>query len=849
MSPLPSPLPIKIRESENMLKINPLAFTLVFLQTIVHHAFVPKTNPCIYAANSKSGVSTIRSFSTILAESDRDIVSVKNENIQSFKVAGAESDEYEYSINEMTRQLLSDSEEDGASYDDNGSMVLTTNSILSMLTHHSKRKTVDGAETIEKILDRLEERLDSEENLVYKLHCGHYTIAVTAWSRSGHPNSAERATRIVNRMKERNIELNEVTYNTWMNAYVIQNNISKVEEILKDMEEKIPNEIRVKDYNILILANARQGRAKDAEQIVKSMVDRYSSGASLVLPDLITYSMLLDAWSKSEEEGRGVRAEKILDSIEERQISFDTTAYNNPELTISGTYVAAMRAIIHSGEHNIVERVESIYKRAVERGITPDAYVYATLLDAYATTRPTDASEKVPEILAMMEENVTNINFEGKTVVYNTALKLLKESREPNAIAKAEKLFQKMKSQGTFDEVTYGTMIALYTNNNGESNHSSAKRAEELLNEMINEKGLEANTHHMNSSMNSLIRAGNISKAADLLDKMEEEYINGNDFMKPNVVSYATLMNGWVKSNDPQKSKQTTMVFDKMKMMFKSGNKAAQPNFVSYVTLVDCIVKSGEVGAAERAEKVVKNMYQTYTLGESSFKPNAQLVSTVIDCWSKSGDNNAGERAEMLLNWLFEIYEEDKDPKLMPSAYPFTSSITAWAKSRKFGKAARAKAILDKMKVLFTSGVIKSPPNIYCYTAVINACAYTERDSIEQRDALQVFVTTYKEMINEEDVVPNNVTFFTVLTALRTLLPADEKRADAVGTVFKKCVELGMCNPSVTKRLQSVLTTKQLKDLVGGEKVNESGIVNNTLIPMEWTRNVKSGPKKKITTK
>ena len=149
------------------------------------------------------------------------------------------------------------------------------------------------------------------------------------------------------------------------------------------------------------------------------------------------------------------------------------------------------------------------------------------------------------------------------------------------------------------------------------------------------------------------------------------------------------------------------------------------------------------------------------------------------------------------------------------------------------------------MKVLYSSGVIKSPPNIYCYTAVINACAYTERDSIEQRDALQVFVATYKEMINHEDAVPNNVTFFTALTALRTLLPPNDKRADAVATVFKKCIELGMCHPSVTRRLQSVLNTKQLKELVGDHRVNESGVVDNELIPTEWARNVLSETKKK----
>ena len=83
------------------------------------------------------------------------------------------------------------------------------------------------------------------------------------------------------------------------------------------------------------------------------------------------------------------------------------------------------------------------------------------------------------------------------------------------------------------------------------------------------------------------------------------------------------------------------------------------------------------------------------------------------------------------------------------------------------------------MKSLFSSGIIKSKPNIFIYTAVINACAYTERDSIEQRDGLRIFVSMYKEMISDDSVVPNHVTFITVLTALKNLLPADEKRANA----------------------------------------------------------------------
>jgi len=661
-----------IQEVKNMLKIHSLTLAFVFIQATGHHAFIPNLKSNQFGSNTKSGVPVIQSFSTTLADSDRDVGTFRSENEAIVDVAEAKLEENEYFAKEITRQILSDRLDYGEKPEDDQLITLTTNNIISVLTYHSQQKSVDGAETIDKILGRLEEKIDVGENTYFKLHCGHYTIAVTAWSKSGHPDSAERATGIVNRMKERNIALNEVTYNAWMHAYMIKNNISMVEEIFQNMKETIPTKIRVQEWNILLLAHAKQGRPKEAEEIVKTMVRRYNSGTSEVLPDLISYSILLDAWSKSDEEGRGFRAETILDSIEERDISFDKTTY--AESTASSPYVAAMRTIIHSGEDNIVERVESIYKRVLVQDVTPDAYIYATLLEAYASARSADASKKVSEVLAMMQEKLNDISIEDKTVVYNAALKLLKQSREPNSIDRAEELFMKMKAEGIADEFTYGTMLALYTNKDGNSiDSSSSQRTEELLNEITSEKGINKNTLHMNIAMNSLIKAGKIKEAVGMLEEMEEEYRNGNYFLQPNTVTYSNLMHGWIKSNDPQKSKQAVVVYDKMIAMFKSGNTEAKPNFVSYVTLVDSIVKSGEVGAAERAEKIVRDMYQSYKRGESNFKPNAQLVSTVIDCWSKSRDNNAGERAEMLLNWLIEIYEEEQDEALMPKAYPFTS--------------------------------------------------------------------------------------------------------------------------------------------------------------------------------
>ena len=461
--------------------MKPLFLVLVFLQLNFHHAFVPNTHSerstSSCSTNSRRQVpSSMMTTSTSTSIFSTTIECGNGTGlIEEFTAEPEDILRLDYSnaMTEITRRILckdDDDDDDENDDDDDGpinlvdeeeiywkSAKITTNTIISVLNYHYK-ETVEGAEMIQKILTRLEERCDdsstssqgsggsdiydniNDKKFAYRLHCGHYTIALNAWSKSGHPASAQRATEMVDRMKERNIELNAVTYNSWMNAYVIQNNISKVEEILQIMEEHMIDEMRVKDYNVLILANARQGRAMEAEQIVKRMVDMYSEGRSTILPDLISYSMLLDAWSKSDEVGRGERAETILDSIEERQISFDTSAYENPESTISATYVAAMRAVIRSGEDNIVERVEKIRQRAAKRGVVPDSYVYATLLDAYATTHPSDASVRVEEILALMEDNIDTVDEVGQTVVYNTALKLLRESPGQDAITKAEEV-------------------------------------------------------------------------------------------------------------------------------------------------------------------------------------------------------------------------------------------------------------------------------------------------------------------------------------------------------------------------------------------------------------------------
>lgn len=139
---------------------------------------------------------------------------------------------------------------------------------------------------------------------------------------------------------------------------------------------------------------------------------------------------------------------------------------------------------------------------------------------------------------------------------------------------------------------------------------------------------------------------------------------------------------------------------------------------------------------------------------------------------------------------------------------------------------------------MYKSGIIVSPPNAICFTAVINSCAYCAKDSFEKRDALKIFVETYKELMDDVTIRPSYVTFSTVLTAIRNLLPPSDKRVAVVNTVFKKCAEFGMCNDVVISKLQSVMCTNDLKELVGAEAVSPEGIVYLEMLPSKWKCNV-----------
>jgi pentatricopeptide repeat protein len=400
--------------------------------------------------------------------------------------------------------------------------------------------------------------------------------------------------------------------------------------------------------------------------------------------------------------------------------------------------------------------------------------------------------------------------------MYNTVLKAWRDSELDIAATNAEELLSIMEQQNLATDISYQTVMDCFANKN-----EPAKTEEIFQRLQNNHADFKPNARLHNVRIKAWAQSGHVERAEAILREMEDRNMT-------NSVSYSTVMHGWAKQNNVER---TLEVFNRMRQMYESGNNTqAKPNYVSYVTLIDAIVKAGGPGAAQRSEDVLLDMVERYKAGDGDVKPTSWITTTVIDAWGKSGVRNAGEKAEALLDWLLEMFETNGDVDFMPGAVTFSAVVNAHARSRYFGKAVRARAVLQKMIDLYKAGKIEAKPNVFVFTGVINACAYTVGDPGEKADAMQIAASTFNELCSSEYGEPNHVCYSSYITAVRNLLPDGELKTKTAIGLFNKCREDGQVGDIVVKTMSSFLSPKQLEKIGLGH--------NAKALPKEWRCNV-----------
>lgn len=111
-------------------------------------------------------------------------------------------------------------------------------------------------------------------------------------------------------------------------------------------------------------------------------------------------------------------------------------------------------------------------------------------------------------------------------------------------------------------------------------------------------------------------------------------------------------------------------------------------------------------------------------------------------------------------------------------------------------------------------------------------------DTMDKRDSLKLAIRTYKDLEQSKHCDANNITYTTLLTALRNLLPREAERARAVRSVFESAAKNGYVDQQVVQRTQSCLSLAEQRELFEADMFASDGSVRVGRLPAEWGRNV-----------
>jgi pentatricopeptide repeat protein len=218
------------------------------------------------------------------------------------------------------------------------------------------------------------------------------------------------------------------------------------------------------------------------------------------------------------------------------------------------------------------------------------------------------------------------------------------------------------------------------------------------------------------TAMNAWAQHGEMDRVRFLLNDLESRHRALQwESLERDVAVYNALLHAI--SKQPFQSKAGYDAGRIVKWMERQGeiHPKVKPDTITYNTLMDaCLASNDDIGR-EHAEQTLLWMVEEYKGGNTRIKPSLKSYSSVMNAWTASG---CPERAEPLLELMEERYR--------PPALLFESIITAYCDQADLvgssGSAKRAMRLLERTEELFeATGNDALRPTMSLYNAVIRA--------------------------------------------------------------------------------------------------------------------------------
>lgn len=575
--------------------------------------------------------------------------------------------------------------------------------VFGALLHGAlQKRDADILDLVDTVMDRLErtERHPLSESDMFAIE-----PALRATTRRGYLHSPARVDAILQRLKKMSSEVTP-----------------------DQMQRRIMSH----------LANSkRPGAALQVESMLKDLVEPTTAG----------YISVLQAWSKSEEEGAADRCYAILNHMKSQDRIKPTARCYTPVITAFGREQRPQQAEV------VLQELLEDYERTEDPLLMPSVFPFNALIHAWSISGASDAGIRAETLLQRMSALAKSTN---------------NPSLEP-------------------DKVSFTAVISAWAYSN---NVAGAERAEQILFRMneLHQQGKEnvkPDTRAFAVTMEAWQRSGSpssVDRTQALFDKLVELHEAGDKECSPSLRTFTVLLETMlVHKVAPER---IHAVIRDMHSRAEAGNPSVQPTTPNYKCAMEAWGSSGRKDAPERMEALLRELHHT------GRKADRHIYSLVLNAWATSRLPHVMKRVDAILALMHHNSRTGQEA-VIPTIRIYNIALKAYSNFQSTETPRRADDILQEIGARRKAGEVSVIPNTTTYNLAM--LCWLKHNPVRTSALLDDMITEYKagnELCKPDEISYNHVIHAWSRSGIksRTLKAADvfhrmEHDGDGIGVM------------------------------------------------------------------
>jgi PPR repeat len=386
--------------------------------------------------------------------------------------------------------------------------------------------------------------------------------------------------------------------------------------------------------NAATLAWTRSGRSEAAARAHMLLREGYRvtqlAGSSVCLyPDIQTYSLVMDAYSRSHDPDDLLKADQFLVDIVDQFRRHQTPLLN------SAVFAQLINAWLRSKHADRALRADSILKlmlRLSEREhapCSPDAGVFAMTMLCYARSKHPDAPKRIPQLLEMMEARTLINNLD----VYAIAVNSLCHSGDREAVVEACDILTRMvrrKDSGKYEWPR--NVEGLYTLILSTLAKQKVDDAPQLARLLLSTMPTELNPPiAMFTSLVTVLamKKSNWREIVKVFQKLDEMDADDSSNVRFDQASFRCILQNLAKSNERDAAAAAAKVACRMLELHRSGRTNVEPDARCFDACIKALLKAGDPESISHATELSRRLNDLRMRGQLPQSPSKRSIGAL----------------------------------------------------------------------------------------------------------------------------------------------------------------------------------------------------------------------------